>query len=200
MWIVIGLGNPGWEYERSRHNLGFAVVDALAASTGIRLVPGAGEYHAGSGRSGGDEVVLVKPTTYMNNSGVAVREILERLKAGLDRILVVVDDFNLPLGSLRLRKRGSPGGHNGLYSIVYQLQSEEFARLRCGIAGSTMPAEKRKLASYVLAPFERDEESAVDSLVLAARDAVLAVVREGLDAAISRFNRVAAPITLSRSS
>lgn len=200
MWIIVGLGNPGWDYERSRHNIGFEVIDALAATMGIALVPGQGEYYGGSGRIGGEDVLLAKPTTYMNNSGIAVRDLLDRTGEEIGKLLVVVDDFNLPLGSLRLRKRGSSGGHNGLYSIIYQLQSDEFPRLRCGIAGTTMPSDKRHLASYVLAPFEKNEVSAVDTMISTARDAAQSVVIDGLDAAISRFNHVTTPTTLSRNS
>jgi PTH1 family peptidyl-tRNA hydrolase len=189
----VGLGNPGSEYDGTRHNIGFAVIDALARHLKIRLKTRFGfwkrNYRLGTGSIGKESVLLVEPLTYMNNSGEAVREIVETYRLELQSLLVIVDDFQLPLGAIRLRHRGSDGGHNGLSSIIEQLQTDEFPRLRCGIGGESMPSDKRQMAGYVLSPFEKREEEAVADLTLRARDAAFVAVAEGLDAAISRFNR-----------
>ncbi|MGH2568737.1 MAG: aminoacyl-tRNA hydrolase, partial [Bacteroidota bacterium] len=120
--FFIGLGNPGSQYDGTRHNIGFDVVDSLAGALKIRFKPGTGEYLEARGFFGDTEVGLAKPLTYMNNSGSAVMEIQERYHLPLDRLLIICDDFWLPLGTLRLRTKGSDGGHNGLYSIIYHLQ------------------------------------------------------------------------------
>lgn len=133
-------------------------------------------------------VILVKPLTYMNNSGDAVADIVERYNVALDELLIICDDFQLPLGSIRLRAKGSDGGHNGLRSVINRLQSREFPRLRCGIAGKTMPTKKSSMASYVLAPFEKDEIPVVEAMVDRARDAALTFVREGIVAAMNTFH------------
>lgn len=124
----------------------------------------------------------------MNNSGDAVRDALERLRLGADRCLVVCDDFQLPLGHLRLRASGTDGGHNGLYSIIYQLQTEDFPRLRCGIGSPHMPPEKSERSSFVLSAFERDELPVVRPMILRARDACLTFITDGLARAMNAVN------------
>lgn len=189
MHALVGLGNPGSEYEGTRHNLGFAVLDALSGLLKVRLRPGPGNYRSCSGLIGRETVLLVQPMTYMNNSGEAVQAVVESYRLELRDLLVIVDDFQLPLGALRLRLKGSDGGHNGLYSIIYHLRSHEFPRLRCGIAGDSMPADKREMARFVLSPFERHERDAVRDLTVRARDAAVVAVTDGLEAAVNRFNR-----------
>ena len=140
--MIVGLGNVGREYEGTRHNVGFAVVDGVAAKFKKSFAPGKGEYFAAQIRHRGEEIVLFKPTTYMNNSGIAVSNAAERFGILPEDILVAYDDFNIPLGKLRLRKSGGDGGHNGVYSIIYQLNSENFSRLRCGIGSEeVIPGE-----------------------------------------------------------
>ncbi len=189
MHALVGLGNPGWEYEGTRHNIGFAVVESLSLFLDIPIRGGGGCYRSGSGTIAGKNVLLAQPSTFMNNSGEAVLEIVERHGVGLRELLVIADDFHLPLGALRLRANGSDGGHNGLYSIIYHLNTGEFPRLRCGIGSQSMPAVKKELASFVLAPFSSDEREPVRELVERARDAAIESVKEGLEAAASRFNR-----------
>ncbi len=188
MVFLIGLGNPGGQYDRTRHNVGFEVVDALAAALKIRFKPGKGDYLEALGSYHGDEVGLAKPLTYMNNSGSAVMEIQERHKIALDRLLIVCDDFSLPLGTMRLRTKGSDGGHNGLYSIIYHLQSESFPRLRCGIASESIPKDKSLLSDYVLEPFAASERSEVNRMVLRAAQACMMVVQGGLAQAMNMYN------------
>jgi len=185
---VIGLGNPGYEYEGTRHNIGFAVVDALAEETGLLLSGGRGEYLIGRKMLAGENFLLVKPLTYMNNSGSAVIEIVDYFKIELSQLLVVLDDIQLPLGTLRIRLQGSSGGHNGLYSIIYHLSSEQFPRLRCGIGSPLAPRMKKQMADFVLSGFDRSEKGSVHQMILNARDAVLMAAREGTQSAIERYN------------
>jgi PTH1 family peptidyl-tRNA hydrolase len=144
----------------------------------------------GSGMIGSKKITLVKPLTYMNNSGTAVREITESLDINLCQLLVITDDFNLPLGKIRLRKRGSSGGHNGLYSIIYHLSTEEFPRLRCGIGVEPVLEEKSKASDFVLSCFTSNEMKIVQRLVLAAQEVVLTAVTEGFKTASNRYNNI----------
>lgn len=189
MFALIGLGNPGLEYEGTRHNVGFRVIDAIGAALDLELSPGHGEYLIGKTRAYGKPVLLIKPLTYMNNSGRAVADVTERYNLALDHILVVCDDFQLPLGTLRLRPKGSDGGHNGLYSIIYHLQRADFPRLRCGIWPAQRGTKKKfDMVQFVLSVFDKDEEPIVKQTVNCARDAVLVFVSEGLSAAMNKFN------------
>jgi peptidyl-tRNA hydrolase, PTH1 family len=186
--LVVGLGNPGTRYEGTRHNVGFEVADALAETCRSDFQAGKGDYVLARTRWADVPVVIVKPMTYMNDSGDAVRDALEHLAVPPERCLVVCDDFQLPLGTLRLRERGSDGGHNGLYSIIYQLQSEEFPRLRCGIASAHMPSDKSEMAAFVLSPFEPDEQAMVRVMIERARDACTSVLTRGIVPAMNEFN------------
>ena len=186
--LVVGLGNPGTEYERTRHNVGFRVIDEMARRLKIHLRAGRGEYLLASRGVGGKEIVLCKPLTYMNNSGVAVSELLEKYQARLDDVLVISDDFALPLGAIRVRASGSDGGHNGLSSIIYHLNSDGFGRVRCGIRREVMPPKER-MADFVLSPFEPDEVERVDEMVVRAADAALESAISGISRAMNRFNR-----------
>ncbi len=185
--IIVGLGNPGTEYEETRHNVGYRVLDELARRWKKQFRPGRGEYLILTAADGGRDVHLVKPLTYMNNSGLAVAEVLERFDASPGALLVVADDFQIPLGTLRLRRQGSDGGHNGLYSIIYHLQSDAFPRLRCGIGREMMPP-KREMASFVLSPFEPGEADAARQMTERAADAVATTLHAGLAAAMNAFS------------
>ncbi len=190
MFVIIGLGNPGSEYEGTRHNIGFAVIDALAEQLDIHLRGGRGEYVIGLKEIEQAKIALVKPLTYMNNSGIAVREIVDWYKISLQDILVITDDFQLPLGSIRIRQKGSDGGHNGLYSIIYHLQSNEFPRLRCGIASDAMPKNKKEMPEFVLSPFQKKEDEIVQEMIINARSAVNEAIINGTETAMNRFNNI----------
>jgi PTH1 family peptidyl-tRNA hydrolase len=183
--VACGLGNPGVRFTGTRHNIGKETVVGLAEQRGLRLKPARGRYHVARDPQRG--LRLVVPTTYMNDSGRSARQVLEELHAGPGDLLAVCDDFNLPLGTLRIRKRGSDGGHNGLASMIYQLETEDFPRLRIGVG--PVP-EGIDPADFVLAPFESEEREAAGRLSEIAGDAVLAIVAEGLDDAMNRFNRM----------
>jgi PTH1 family peptidyl-tRNA hydrolase len=182
--IVVGLGNPGEQYRQTRHNIGWMVLDRIADRAGWS---GRARNRDASavvgGRYRGLDVLLVKPQTFMNESGLAVRKTLARERAPLGEMLVVVDDFALPFGKLRFREGGGPGGHNGLRSIIGELGSEAFSRLRVGIG-----APGRGFADHVLTKFEVDERQRLDELLDAAADAVEAWAREGTNKAANRFN------------
>ena len=188
MYLIIGLGNHGSEYTQTRHNIGFHVVDELATTAGVLFRPGKGEYWIAQCSLNTVEVALLKPFTYMNNSGVAVKEFLEKQEIPLENILAICDDFQLPLGTIRLRQNGSDGGHNGLFSIIYHLQTDQFARLRCGIASTTMPAEKTRIKDFVLEKFNESELPLVKLMIERARDACISYIMDGIDQAMNRFN------------
>jgi PTH1 family peptidyl-tRNA hydrolase len=187
---IIGLGNPGNEYEWTRHNVGLMVVDAMCDVLSTEFETGKGDYLIAAAHSHGVLMSLVKPLTYMNNSGLAVADVIERYNLNLNDVLVVCDDFNLPLGKIRLRPRGSDGGHNGLYSIIYQLQSEEFPRLRCGIGEPDLHGKEFDATSFVLSVFERDERPALGKMIEAARDAAVCFSTKGINAAMDQWNPV----------
>jgi PTH1 family peptidyl-tRNA hydrolase len=188
--LVVGLGNPGSEYAETRHNAGWMAVDELAARHKRRFVREGGNFLGVSVTAGEKEFRLIKPLTYMNASGEAVREALLRYQLPVSSVMVVVDDFQLPLGTLRLRTSGSGGGHNGLASIIGGLGTDEFCRLRLGIgpAGGALPAEGWK--DFVLSPFHAEEREAVRTMVVRAADAVEAVISTGIDRAMNVYNTV----------
>jgi len=182
--IVVGLGNPGSQYEKTRHNVGWMVLDRLADRAGWS---GRGRNRDAAaivqGRFNGLDLVLVKPLTFMNESGLAVRKILARERAPLNEMLVVVDDFALPFGKLRFREGGSAGGHNGLRSIVEELGTEKFSRLRVGIGQPDADA-----IDHVLSQFTRGEKVRLSELLDASADAVETWAREGVNKAANHFN------------
>jgi peptidyl-tRNA hydrolase, PTH1 family len=182
--IIVGLGNPGREYAGTRHNLGFMVVDELAR----RLVANERRNRFRSDLveafDGGEKIVLLKPRTYMNLSGAAVREAVSWYKTPLDNVLVVVDDIDLPFGSIRLRAKGGSGGHNGLKSIIAELGVETFSRMRIGIGRGPGHATRQ-----VLTRFTSEEERFLPSVLEAAADCVLEWERQGVISAMNRCNR-----------
>ena len=184
MKVIVGLGNPGSQYAGTRHNVGWLVMDRLAERAGW---DGRGRQRDASnvvgGRYRGLDLTLVKPLTYMNESGLAVRKVLARNHAPLGDLLVVADDFALPFGKLRFREGGSHGGHNGLRSIIDELETEKYSRLRVGIGDPV-----RNARDHVLSKFAPDEVQRLDELLDAAADAVEAWALDGTSKAANRFN------------
>jgi peptidyl-tRNA hydrolase, PTH1 family len=182
--IVVGLGNPGEQYAKTRHNIGWMVLDQVTDRAGWA---GKGRTRDASaiatGRYRGLDLTVVKPLTWMNDSGLAVRKVLAREHAPLGDLLVVVDDFALPFGKLRFREGGGPGGHNGLRSVIDELGTEKFSRLRVGIG-----SPERGFIDHVLAPFQPDERERLPALLDAAADAVEEWARHGTSKAANRFN------------
>lgn len=184
MKVVVGLGNPGRQYAETRHNIGWMVLDRLAERAGWSDRPARGASAAiVSGRYRDLDLALVKPQTFMNLSGIAVRKALVRFRAPLEDVLVVVDDFALPFGRLRFREGGSSGGHNGLASIIEELSSDRFARLRVGIGDPGGRA-----VDHVLSRFSAGERRSLDEVIDAAADAVEEWARVGTNRAANRWN------------
>jgi len=187
---VAGLGNPGERYRRTRHNLGFRVVEAIATARRGEWSSPARKRRTATVRLGASRVLLVEPLTYMNLSGDALLPLTLEEALPAERLLVVCDDIALPLGQIRLRKSGSDGGHNGLKSVIERLGGSGFPRLRMGV-GPLPP--RVDAAEFVLAEFLPEEEPAVDTMVEAALACVESWVRDGIDRAMSRFNTRPAP-------
>ncbi|HEX3926368.1 MAG TPA: aminoacyl-tRNA hydrolase [Gemmatimonadales bacterium] len=184
---IVGLGNPGPEYERTRHNAGFMAVDFLAARWGLGSFRRADHAVAASGTVAGTAVRLIKPTTFMNASGDALAVLRSPSWDPAADLLIVVDDTALPLAQLRLRGAGSAGGHNGLKSVEAALRRQDYARLRIGVGGK--PPEYDDLADWVLGRMTSDERAAIDAQMDTIADAAECWLTEGIERAMSRFNR-----------
>jgi PTH1 family peptidyl-tRNA hydrolase len=183
--LIAGLGNPGSEYERTRHNVGFEAADRLASRHSITLKQHRGIALVGWGLLDGSRLGVMKPITFMNLSGRAVRDVSQYYDVEPADLLVVYDDLNLPLGTIRLRTGGSAGGHNGIQNVVDVLKTDAFPRLRIGIGNAYA---RGRQADYVLSPFSSKDREVVDEAVVRATDAIEAFVREGIDVAMNRFN------------
>jgi PTH1 family peptidyl-tRNA hydrolase len=190
--LVVGLGNPGQAYAAHRHNVGFWCVKRLAANWGIRF-KSSRWARVGEGQVDGQPLVLAKPRTFMNRSGDAAASLLQRYNLSPQQMLVICDDLELPAGRIRLRPRGSDGGHNGLRDIIYAIESEDFPRLRIGIgrprtASGEPVTHPLVVAKYVLGEPEPEEQEALEAAVEQAAEAVACILREGLAAAMNRYN------------
>ncbi len=192
MKLIVGLGNPGIEYQFTPHNLGFLTIDRIANGLGIEIrnrqcrALTARALIAGK-TTAGEPVVLAKPETYMNLSGLSVRELVAEYQVDVQRDLIVIyDELDLPLGAIRIRQRGSSAGHNGMESILGALNTDEFLRIRLGIAPDRKVVDSVK---YVLTPFRRAQEKVVDEILDTATQAVEVILKEGPAAAMNRFNR-----------
>lgn len=185
--MIVGLGNPGTAYAAHRHNIGFRVVDALARAYGLRFVRQKhAQAHVAEGSICDSAIVLAKPQKYMNRSGKAVRRLVRKYGLPPDQILVVYDDLDLPLGRIRLRQVGGAGGHKGMLSIIEQLGTRDFPRLRVGIG---RPPGRMDPADYVLEPFDEEDAFAVSDAVDIATSAIEVWIREGIIVAMDRYNR-----------
>ena len=185
MRLIVGLGNPGERYRRTRHNVGFMVLDSLAARACARRGREESGAWVAAGELGGESVLLVKPLSFMNRSGGPVLGLWRAYGTEPRDVVVVLDDVALPLGELRLRERGGHGGHNGLRSVIDVLGTEDFPRLRIGIRKEDGTDE---LADYVLSEFPKEDVLVVQEMVGYAADAVECLIREGVAAAMNRFN------------
>ena len=186
MWVVVGLGNPGKRYSATRHNAGFMLVQRLADRCDAKLKKRRYLAKAAQVDLENMPALLVKPWTYVNRSGLAVQKIVEMTGVKRDRLLVVYDDLDLPLGEIRIRKSGGPGTHNGMVSIVQDLGSTEFPRIRIGIG--PLPSGE-DAADFVLANFRWEEQPILDECLARAESAVLMVMAEGVESAMNTYNR-----------
>ena len=186
MRLIVGLGNPGPEYQWTPHNLGFLAVDEIANRASIRVERPEGKALVGIGKVAGEEVVLAKPQTYMNLSGISVRELLGKYELEPEDLLVMFDERDLPWGMIRVGERGSPGTHNGAKSVTSAVGTQEFARLRLGCGPEHPVAD---LAAYVLHPMNKSDLEVAAEMVATAGDAVELLLKEGIAAAMNKFNR-----------
>jgi len=181
---VVGLGNPGDTYLLTRHNVGFRVLSLLIKKFNCIKCIKKRYYKIFSYTTKFEKVVLVKPLVFINNSGEAVRQLVEEYDINLEELLVICDDFNLPLGKIRIRKKGSDGGHNGLASIIRSLNNQNFPRLRCGIGF----CRNTNVSEFVLSPFSKNEKIAVERMIKTASNAVEDFYRKGIDWTMNNYN------------
>ena len=185
-WLLVCLGNPGKDYEGTRHNIGFMAADELARRENVKINKLRYRALTGEIKAGGQRVLVLKPQTYMNLSGEAVREAAQFYKIPADHVLVIYDDVSLPVGKLRVRPSGSAGGHNGLKNIIQHLGTDQFPRLRVGVGEKPHPGYD--LADWVLGKFVGEDKKAIDGAVKRAADAIECILAEGIDRGMGKFN------------
>ncbi|MEY8416000.1 aminoacyl-tRNA hydrolase [Tissierella praeacuta] len=185
MFVVVGLGNPGKEYTNTRHNIGFDTIDLLASRNDIKINKIKFKSVYGEGIIGNEKVLLVKPQTYMNNSGITVRDIYNFYKVPIENIIVVVDDIDIDFAAVRIKRKGSAGSHNGLKSIIYLLQKDDFPRVKIGIGKKH---EAQDLANFVLSRFSKEEREIIEGSILLGAQSVEAIIKYGIDEAMNEFN------------
>jgi peptidyl-tRNA hydrolase, PTH1 family len=185
LMVIVGLGNPGNKYENTRHNVGFCTIDILSEKYGIKVDRLKHRALVGDGNIKGIRVILVKPQTFMNLSGESVRDIIEWYKLAMDNLIVIYDDVDLPAGTIRIRPSGSSGTHNGMRSVIFQLQSDEFPRIRIGIGKAP---EGWDLADYVLSRFSGDDAKVIRQSIERAADAAAAIITDGVTVAMNAYN------------
>jgi PTH1 family peptidyl-tRNA hydrolase len=181
----VGLGNPGKDYTNTRHNVGFDAIDLLAKRNNISINKIKFKSVYGEGTIGNEKVLLVKPQTYMNNSGETVRDIYNFYKIPLDKIIVIVDDIDIDFSRVRIKAKGSAGSHNGMKSIIYLLGRDDFPRVKIGIGKKH---EEQDLANFVLSRFSKEERVIIEESILTAAESVEAMIKYGLDQAMNEFN------------
>lgn len=184
MYVIAGLGNPGKKYENTRHNMGFITVDQLAIKHDIKVDKLKFKALVGEGRIAGQKVLLVKPQTYMNLSGESIRQVMHFYKLDPEKLIVIYDDIDIELGTLRIRKFGSAGTHNGMKSVVYQLQSDRFPRIRIGIGSQ----KKGDLVDFVIGGFSKEEVPVLEETVTKAVSAIECILAEDVDIAMNQYN------------
>lgn len=185
-WMIVGLGNPGLPYERSRHNTGFRVIDLMCQKTGCHAERLRSKALTGICELSNQKVLLVKPVTYMNLSGFAVRALADYYKIPVDHILVIFDDISLPVGKIRVRPCGSAGGHNGIKSIISELDSQDFPRIKVGVGAKPHP--DYDLADWVLSSFTNDEEKLLKPTLERTFSAAESIIKHGVTETMNRFN------------
>lgn len=185
MYLIVGLGNPESEYEKTRHNMGFCVINKLAKEFQIDMTKTKFNSLYGTGIINGEKVVLLKPQTYMNLSGEAVKAFWDYYKLDLEDLVVIYDDVEIEKGTIRIRKKGSSGNHNGMKSIISNLQSEEFTRIRVGIG---KPEHQNDMINYVIGKISDEEQSKLEPGIEMAKEATIELIKNGVDIAMNKFN------------
>lgn len=186
MYIVAGLGNPGREYDMTRHNIGFEAIDYIADNKNVKVNKLKYKALYGETKIGTEKVYLVKPQTYMNLSGESIREFCSFFKVPPENVIIINDDISLDTGKIRIRAKGSAGGHNGLKSIIYQLNSDNFPRIRIGVGAPKH--EDYELADYVLGRFSKDEIPVLEDAIVKTAKAVEEIIKNNIDSAMNKFN------------
>lgn len=186
MYLVAGLGNPGSEYNMTRHNIGFSVIDYIADQNNVKIKKLKYKSLFGEINISGEKVILAKPQTYMNLSGESIREFASFYKIPVENIIIICDDISLPPGKIRVRRKGSAGGHNGLKSIIYLLNSDEFPRIKIGVGS---PEHKdHDLADFVLGRFAKDEIPVLEDSIIRTSKAINEIISRGVDSAMNKYN------------
>ena len=185
MYVVVGLGNPGKDYTKTRHNIGFNAVDLIAKRNNINLNKIKFQSVYGEGNIGGEKILLMKPQTFMNNSGISVRDVYQYYKIPIENIIVIVDDIDIQFSTVRIRSKGSAGSHNGLKSIINYLGNENFPRVKVGIGKKF---ENQDLASFVLSRFSPDEQVDIDISMVTVAEAVESIIKDGINQAMNKYN------------
>lgn len=185
MHIIVGLGNPGKQYENTRHNVGFDIIDILAKENSISVTKIKHKALIGEGRIGMEKVILVKPLTYMNLSGEAVLSICNFYKIDLEHLVVIYDDIDYDIGTIKIRKKGSAGTHNGMKSIIQCLGTQVFSRIRVGVS---RPEKGKNLADFVLSRVPKSQQKEMDDAMESAAKALEVIVNDGADVAMNKFN------------
>ena len=188
MKLIIGLGNPGSKYELTRHNIGYRILDYLADYLKVKFKPAKGEWYGASGNYNDFEFYLMKPTTFMNNSGEAVNDFLTSNNIPLNNVLVVYDDFQIPLGMIRIRTKGSDGGHNGIASIIYHLNTMSFPRMRIGIGKESL-LNKENFIDFVLSDFINEETEILKEMFPVYKDCILSFIAGSLSDTMNKYNK-----------
>lgn len=186
MYLIAGLGNPGRQYEMTRHNMGFSTLDYIADKAGIKISKLKYKALYGEGIMNGEKVILIKPQTYMNASGESIVDFVNFYKTDMQHLIVINDDISLPAGKIRIRPKGSDGGHNGLKSIIYLLGSDDFIRIKIGV-GAPENSEY-DIADYVLGRFSHDEIPIMENAIMRANDAVGEIMTSNVQTAMNKYN------------
>ncbi|MDD6483187.1 MAG: aminoacyl-tRNA hydrolase [Clostridiales bacterium] len=187
MYLVAGLGNPGREYNMTRHNIGFHTIDYIADKLGIKVNKLKYKALWGEANINGEKVLLIKPQTYMNNSGESLMEFVSFYKVPIENLIVINDDISIEAGRLRIRPKGSAGGHNGLKSIIYLLKSDEFVRIKMGVGAPQ--SKEYDLADYVLGHFTKEEIPIMEDAIVRAAGAVEEIIKNGAASAMNKYNQ-----------
>ena len=185
MYLIVGLGNPEEEYEQTRHNMGFHVINKLAKQYQIEITKKKFKGLYGIGEIEKQKVILLKPQTYMNLSGESIQEVVNYYHISVENILVIYDDMDIDIGKVKIRKKGGAGSHNGMKSVVEDLKSENFPRIRVGIG---TPKDKSDSIYYVIGPIPKEEQEILDKATTKAKDAIIEILKSGIDVAMNQFN------------
>ena len=185
MYIVVGLGNPENEYSNTRHNMGFDTINKLAKQYNIEISKTNFKGQYGTGIIENEKVILLKPQTYMNLSGESVKEIINFYKINTDQLIIIYDDIDIEAGTIKLRKTGGPGNHNGMKSVINEIETQKFPRIRVGIG---KPEHKGDLINYVIGKIPENEKEILDKGTTLAKDAIVEIIKNGIDIAMNKFN------------